>query len=429
MNIRPLDRSANRSGVIARRASVVALAAAVVIAPVFAAAPAFAVIEEPVFPVSSIALSASVLNAGESATVSYNGDPALTTLATPATCYAEYKNGVLTHSTLSPVSSYTVQYSTLVASYGGSFAQGDKYTLAYYAQDSSRGDGLDSCFPPALSTITAQASLTLGAPAPVPAPAQELAVSAAPITVKQGVAVDQIVAITFGAGWDFSAKGGWIEAGPQSSAGLENGEIYPLAGLEYETIGANTPGVTPTLRVFGTPKYSGVVESGFQAGDNTSYGFGAIVFTIAPANGINSPIQIEAAAGQPVAGAKVNVIVSGLKEGAAWDVTVRSTPIIVGSGTIAFGGQLAQTVTIPAGLAAGSHSITVTSTNADGSVFSSVLYFTVSASGTLVSVSATGPQLAATGTDPMAASLIAGGLLVAGLALAGVSVYRRRSSN
>ena len=426
MNIRPRDRSANSSGVIARRASVVALAAAVVIAPVFAAAPAFAVIEEPVFPITSVTFPDTELVYGEETQSYFNGDPALKQVDDYQICTFDYINGEPhrfnqtqpSYSAVAPLQNWGFLNSN-------GYVVGDKYTVAY-ADPVDDGTGNLVCVAPALSTPgLVQASLTL---VPTPA-APELPASAAPITVKQGVAVDQIVAITFGAGWDFSAKGGWIAAGPQSSAGLENGEIYPLDGLQYESIGENTPGVTPTLRVFGTPKYSGVVESGFQVGDNTSVGFGAIVFTIAPANGINSPIQIEASVGQPVAGAKVNVIVSGLKEGAAWDVTVRSTPIIVGSGTIAFGGQLAQTVTIPAGLAAGSHSITVTSTRADGSVFSSVLYFTVSASGTLVSVSATGPQLAATGADLMVPSLFAGGLLVAGLALAGVSVYRRRNSN
>ena len=426
MNIRPLDRTANRSGVISRRASAVALAAAVVIAPVFAAAPAFAAVVDPVFPITSVTFPDTELVYGEETQAYFNGDTALTQVDDYPICTFDYINGEphrfnQTEPNLS--SRAPLQNWGFLNSNG--YAVGDVYTVAY-AEPVENETGDLVCVAPALSTPgLVQASLTL---VPTPA-APELPASAAPITVKQGVAVDQIVAITFGAGWDFSAKGGWIAAGPQSSAGLENGEIYPLDGLQYESIGENTPGVTPTLRVYGTPKYSGVVESGFQVGDNTSVGFGSIVFNIAPASGINSPIQIQAAAGQPVAGAKVTIIVAGLKEGAAWDVTVRSTPIIVGSGTIAFGGQLAQQVTIPAGLAAGSHSITVTSTRADGTPFSSVLYFTVSATGTLLSVSATAPQLAATGTDLMVPSLIAGGLLVAGLGLAGVSVYRRRNSN
>ena len=426
MNIRPLDRTANRSGVIARRASVVALAAAVVIAPVFAAAPAFAVIEEPVFPITSITFPDTELVYGEETQSYFNGDPALTQVDDYQICTFDYINGEPhefnqaqpSYSAVAPLQNWGFLNSN-------GYVLGDKYTVAY-ADPVDDGAGGLVCVAPALNTPgLVQASLTL---APTPA-AQELPVSAAPLTLKQGVAFDQTVAITFGAGWDFSAEGGWISAGPQSSAGLENGEIYPLEGVNFEFLNENTPGVTPTLRAYGTPKYSGTIESSFQVGDNTSIGFGPIVFNIASANGINSPIQIEAAAGQPVAGAKVTVIVSGLKEGAAWDVTVRSTPVIVGSGTIAFGGQLAQQVTIPAGLAAGSHSITVTSTRADGTPFSSVLYFTVSATGTLLSVSATAPQLAATGTDLMVPSLIAGGLLVAGLGLAGVSVYRRRKSN
>jgi hypothetical protein len=420
MNIRPLDRSANRSGVIARRASVVALAAAVVIAPVFAAAPAFADASV----VTSVAFPAATVAGGGSAQAYFNGDTTLTQVAGFDACFAEYKNGVVVRTGGSQYAAASAPYDYLVTQ---GYAPGDTFAVSFFDGDPN----VPTCtVAPALGTPgLVSASILLGAPTPPPAPAQELPVSAAPLTLKQGVPFDQNVAITFGAGWDFSAKGGWIAAGPQSSAGLENGEIYPLEGLEFESINENTPGVVPTLRVVGTPKYSGVVESGFQAGDNTSYGFAGLTFTIASANGINGPIQMEAAIGAPVAGSTVTIIAAGLKEGAAWDVTVRSTPVVVGSGTIAFGGQLSQRVTIPAGLAAGSHSITVTSTRADGTPFSAVLYFTVSATGTLLSVSLTAPQLAATGTDLMVPSLVAGGLLVAGLGLAGVSVYRRRNSN
>lgn len=426
MSIRSLDHTANRSGVIARRASVVALAAAVVIAPVFAAAPAIA---EPVpaFPITSITFDDTELVYGEETQGYFNGARGLTQLDDVLVCEFEYVNGEphkFNGATATTSASAPLQNWGFLTSNG--YREGDVYTIAYAAPLANDDQTEFSCVAPALGTPgLVQASLTL---APTPA-APVLPASAAPLTLKQGVAFDQIVAITLDAGFDFSEKGGWVAAGPRNSGEFENGNIYPLDGVEFEFLNENTPGVTPTLRAYGTPKYSGTLQSGFEISDLTSVGSGSIVFEIAPANGISSPIQIEAVAGQAVTGAKVNVIVSGLKEGAAWDVTVRSTPIIVGSGTIAFGGQLAQTVAIPAGLAAGSHSITVTSTRADGTPFSSVLYFTVSASGTLVSVSATAPTLPDTGADVYVPSLFAGGLLVAGLAFAGASVYRRRKSN
>jgi len=58
-----------------------------------------------------------------------------------------------------------------------------------------------------------------------------------------------------------------------------------------------------------------------------------------------------------------------------------------------------------------------------------VLYFRVSATGTLLAVSSTPIALLAnTGADLTTPAFLAGGLLLAGIALAGVTVYRRRTA-
>jgi len=239
------------------------------------------------------------------------------------------------------------------------------------------------------------------------------------------VPFDVTLPISAASAFDFSDEGGYVDAGPRNSAGYENGELYPYKGIEF--VYTNTePGVAPTFRIKGTPEYAGSTTVGFEISDRKSVGYGTLTINVANKAGLVSPISIETAAGQPVAGAKVTIIQSGLQDGAAWSATVRSTPIIVGSGTIAVGGQLATTVTIPAGLAAGTHSITVLSTNANGSQFTSVLYFTVSATGTLLAVSTSAIELAATGQDVAPSLFIAGGLLLAGAAFAGVTVIRRR---
>jgi LPXTG-motif cell wall-anchored protein len=89
-----------------------------------------------------------------------------------------------------------------------------------------------------------------------------------------------------------------------------------------------------------------------------------------------------------------------------------------------------SSVTIPAGLEPGWHTLTFTSTAADGSSVVSKVYFEISATGTLLSNTTTIPAaLANTGFDSQKGVYVALGLLIAGLlALAGMQVARRRNS-
>jgi hypothetical protein len=423
MRPRSLDHSATRSGVLARRAGVVTLAAALVAAPVFATAPAYAAVGDYI---TAAAFPSATLSGGERIDAFFNGDSSLTSVASPGVCQTVFIDGAaVDDANYSDPTSTQLSYDSLASQY--SATAGQTVTVGYFDQDSSRDDGLDSCAAPALADIAVTASVTLGEPtppAPAPAPAIERSASAAPLTLKQGVPFDQIVTLTLDPGFDFT-NGGFVSAGPQSSAGLENGELNPLEGIifEYDQPAAGQP----KLRVHGTPKYSGALTTGFEIGDGVSFATGPLVMNVADKNGFVGPISLDAAIGKPIAGSTATIIVEGLQIGSAWSATLRSTPIVIGTGAVNDAGRIAAVVTIPAGLEAGAHSITVTSTKADGTPFTTVVYFTVSASGTLLAISATSPaQLAATGTDLTFASLLAGGLLAAGLALGSTAVYRRR---
>jgi hypothetical protein len=400
MRPRSLDHSATRSGVFARRAGVVTLAAALVAAPVFATAPAYAAVGDYI---TAAAFPSATLSGGERIDAFFNGDASLTSVASPGVCQTVFIDGApVDDANYSDPTSTQLSYDSLASQY--SATAGQTVTVGYFDQDSSRDDGLDSCA--------------------APAPAIERSASAAPLTLKQGVPFDQIVSLTLDPGFDFT-NGGFVSAGPQSSAGLENGELNPLEGIifEYDQPAAGQP----KLRVHGTPKYSGALTTGFEIGDGVSFATGPLVMNVADKNGFVGPISLDAAIGKPIAGSTATIIVEGLQIGSAWSATLRSTPIVIGTGAVNDAGRIAAVVTIPAGLEAGAHSITVTSTKADGTPFTTVVYFTVSASGTLLAISATSPaQLAATGTDLTFASLLAGGLLAAGLALGGTAVYRRR---
>ena len=144
----------------------------------------------------------------------------------------------------------------------------------------------------------------------------------------------------------------------------------------------------------------------------------------------SASLALNATTGQLIAGSTVGVSASGLQSTAAYTVTVQSTPQTIGSGN-AISGAVSTNVTLPSGLEAGWHTLTFTSTAADGSAVESKYYFKISASGTLLSTSSTIPaELANTGINTASGiSLLAGGL---SLALVGAEMFmiaRRKRSN
>ncbi len=139
----------------------------------------------------------------------------------------------------------------------------------------------------------------------------------------------------------------------------------------------------------------------------------------------SATMTLGASTGSLVAGSSVAVSATGLQSTAAYTVVVQSNPQTIGSGN-AVSGAVNTSVTLPSGLEAGWHTLTFTSTAADGSPVSSVLYFKVSASGTLLESSTSIPaELANTGSTltgilAPATAFILGGLLL-------VAMRRRKS--
>jgi hypothetical protein len=375
------------------------------------------------FPVESADFPATVLEAGTQIFAYFDGVVSQTHVMGDFLCIAQYKNGVSYFNTGSDRLEDAPSYDFLTQQYG--FVEGDTYTVAFY--DRSTPNTTCAATPPLTQEGLVQASLIVGAPAAafVPCEVNCPTVTAAPVKVTQGVAVDMLVPFEAIGAWDWS-HGGWIAAGPQMG---DEGMINPLAGLNFEYQSA-APGAVPQLRLHGTPVYNGTFETALFLGNGVDQSaFASLTIAIAPA-GKSGAITLGLAAGQPVAGAIAEVVASGLKPGAAYSVTVRSTPVVVASGAIDPSGVLARTVIIPAGLEAGNHSITLASTLADGSAFTSVLWFTVSASGTLVSVSATQPAvtLASTGAEATPVASIATSLFAAGILLIAAGQRRRKGA-
>lgn len=227
-----------------------------------------------------------------------------------------------------------------------------------------------------------------------------------------GVPFDQTLTLPEGYGWNWS-DGGSIELDDELPA-----------GLEYEILNEWGDSVPPSIRIFGTPTEAGEFEVWAWAWDDyNGYTEAPLTFTITPASTVVPPADADLTlginVGDPVAGAPATATANGLQEGADYTITVRSTPIIVGSGTVPAGGTVSQVVYIPAGLEAGWHSITFSSTFYTGVAFDKVLWFKIGADGTLLETSLTAPALAYTGSDPKGpisaaiVLLVIGGMLVA----------------
>jgi LPXTG-motif cell wall-anchored protein len=138
-------------------------------------------------------------------------------------------------------------------------------------------------------------------------------------------------------------------------------------------------------------------------------------------------LTLNASTGQLVAGSSVAVVASGLQATAPYTVVVQSTPQTIGSGN-AVSGAVNTSVTLPSGLEAGWHTLTFSSTAADGSAISSVTYFKVSSDGTLLATASTIPaELASTGID--AQPYLYGGLALAIVGSALLLIARRKQTN
>ena len=97
----------------ARRVAATAVAAAVLVSPLLAVAPAMA---EP-FAVSSVSFGQSTLDIGQNVSAYFNGDVATTEVQAEGLCMAEYKNGGVIQTFSVGSASATASFSNLTGSY------------------------------------------------------------------------------------------------------------------------------------------------------------------------------------------------------------------------------------------------------------------------------------------------------------------------
>lgn len=244
---------------------------------------------------------------------------------------------------------------------------------------------------------------------------------------KVGVAYDHTFTAPSAAPWDWN-WGGSLEAWDLPD------------GLEWEIVDEWENGTAPGLRIFGTPTTAGPYSFWVYLEDD--YGNEVdfdVTGTVAPAGsggGSGDPddetdldeerdldLTLDLELGEQVSGSEATATASGLEEGADYDLVVRSTPQTVGVGTVPTGGTVVRTVTLPT-LEAGWHSLTFTSTWAGGGAAVAKVWFQVSATGTLLAVTYSQPNLAVTGaSDPSGNLWLGATALLLGI---GMVAFRRR---
>lgn len=138
-------------------------------------------------------------------------------------------------------------------------------------------------------------------------------------------------------------------------------------------------------------------------------------------------IALPTGIGQPVAGQTVGISATNLALNTNYSVVLRSTPQILEQGTTT-ATFMNTTVTIPAGLEPGWHSITFSAVRSDGVATEQVAYFKISASGMLLQTSNEVPTELALTAAPKGDQWSLGVLLsMLGIGLiAAVYTYRRR---
>lgn len=168
------------------------------------------------------------------------------------------------------------------------------------------------------------------------------------------------------------------------------------AGLEYEFITAENGDVTG-VRIFGTPTETATggllitLNDGVNTAtnDNVTFAINAAEVVVEATLGLNQPV------GSNIADTGAEYSAEGLKEGTEWTLTLRSTPQIIASGTVDNTGLISGLATIPAGLEAGWHSITLDATDVNGNAIKKVVWFELSANGTILAEQTTAPVIPA----------------------------------
>lgn len=145
-------------------------------------------------------------------------------------------------------------------------------------------------------------------------------------------------------------------------------------------------------------------------------------------------LNLLAGVGDSAAGAQVEIAGVKLRTGSGYTLTLRSDPMVLADDVVGSSAAMEEIVFLPAGLAPGAHSLTLTAQTEDGTNLTLVQRFSVGADGRFASVDSpegsvvavTGETLARTGAPESA--VLMGLTSAAALLLIGVALLRLRPS-
>lgn len=235
-----------------------------------------------------------------------------------------------------------------------------------------------------------------------------ITITAASPTVSYGSSVSPSYSVTSGTlqGSDTISGVRYVYSGTGSTS-YATSSTAPTSGGTYS--------VVPSAAAF---------SSGSASNYAITYLPGAL--TINQSREATAGISISASVGMYIAGTGLTFNASGLEPTASYDVTVRSTPQILARGN-AVGGSVSSTAIIPSGLEAGWHTLTFSSTAADGSAVTESIYFKLSGAGILLSTTDLMPaELAMTGMGATPTVISGAALVLLGALVVVLSAYRRR---